>query len=144
MATKSKPVAIKASESVVAGLVAKILGVASADNLARVLDLAREGDEEGDVYHFLSSTVEFYPWLADVPAQIMSEKLGPLIEHVADHSSDVMWVVKDSFRGGTGGIWLVTAGFVPPGPWRGMFNMFPIGDDDHINIKALQLESCLR
>ena len=142
MATKNKPVAIKASESVVAGLVAKILGVVPADNIARVLDSAREGDGGID-YDFLSERIELYPWLADVPAQLMSEKMGPLIEHVADHSSDVLWIVKDSFRGGTGGIWLVTAGFLPPGPWRGMFNMFVVGDDK-LNLKAVQLESWMR
>ena len=142
MATKNKPVAIKASESVVAGLVAKILGVVPADNIARVLDSAREGDGGID-YDFLSERIELYPWLADVPAQLMSEKMGPLIEHVADHSSDVLWIVKDSFRGGTGGIWLVTAGYLPPGPWRGMFNMFPVGEDK-LNLKAVQLESWMR
>lgn len=142
MATKkTKPVALKASESVVASLVATILGVTTADNIARVLDSAREGGGIG--YDFLSERIEFYPWLADVPAQMMAEKLGPLIEHVADHSSDVLWIVKDSFRGGTGGIWLVTAGFLPPGPWRGMFNMFPVGDDK-LNLKAVQLESWMR
>ncbi len=142
MATKIKPVAIKAPESVVAGLVAKIMGVTAADNISRVLDSAREGSGRID-YAFLSERIEFYPWLADVPAQIMSEKLGPLIEHVADHSSDVLWIVKDSFRGGTGGIWLVTAGFLPPGPWRGMFNTFTIGEDK-ISLKAVQLESWMR
>lgn len=143
MATKNKPVSIKAPESVVAGLVAKILGVAPADNIARVLDSAREGDDSGIDYDFLSERIEFYPWLADVPAQMMSEKMGPLIEHVADHTNDVLWLVKDSFRGGTGGIWLVTSGFLPPGPWRGMFNMFVVGDDK-LNLKAVQLESWKR
>lgn len=142
MATKSKPVAIKASESVVAGLVAKILGVSAADNIDQVLDSARERDGGIDCT-FLSERIDFYPWLADVPAQMMSEKMGPLIEHVADHSSDVLWIVKDSFRGGTGGIWLVTSGFLPPGPWRGMFNMFVVGDDK-LNLKAVQLESWMR
>jgi hypothetical protein len=145
MATKkTKPVAIKASESVVAGLVAKILGVTAADNLAQVLDAARDRDAGGGIdYDFLSERIEFYPWLADVPAQMMAEKLGPLIEHVADHSIDVLWIVKDSFRGGTGGIWLVTAGFLPPGPWRGLFNTFPVGDDK-LNLKAVQIESWMR
>jgi hypothetical protein len=142
MATKSKPVALKAPESVVAGLVAKILGVATADNIDQVIDTARDMGSGID-YDFLSERIDFYPWLADVPAQIMSEKMGPLIEHVADHSSDVLWIVKDSFRGGTGGIWLVTAGYLPPGPWRGMFNMFRVGDDK-LNLKAVQLESWMR
>lgn len=140
MATKPKPVAMKASESVVASLVAKILGVTAGDTLHQVLETARDSDVDCRI---LTQQLELYPWLADVPAQVMADKIGPLIEHVAAHSSDTIWVVKDSFRGGTGGIWLVTSSFLPLGPWRGMFNTFFIGDDK-VDIVVAQLESCQR
>jgi hypothetical protein len=140
MATKPKSIAIKASESVVAGLVAKILGVTAGDTLHQVLETARESDIDCRI---LTQQLELYPWLADVPAQVMADKPGPLIDHVAAHSSETIWVVKDSFRGGTGGVWLVTSSFLPLGPWRGMFNTFLIGNDK-INVIVAQLESCQR
>jgi hypothetical protein len=140
MATKPRPIAIKASESVVAGLVAKILGVPAGDTLHQVLESARDSDNDCRI---LTQQLEMYPWLTDVPAQVMADKPGPLIEHVAAHTSETIWVVKDSFRGGTGGIWLVTSSFLPLGPWRGMFNTFSIGEDK-VNVVVAQFESCQR
>ena len=142
MATKAKPVAVKAPESVVAGLMSKMWGIPPSDTIAQALEAMRDSDA---VSHetLLRQEFGFYPWLADVPAQVMSDKPGPLIEHVANHSSDMLWIAKDSFRSGSGGIWLVTSSFVPLGPWRGMFNTFRVGDDK-IKIVAVQLESCLR
>ena len=142
MATKSKPVALKAPESVVASLVSRIWGIPPRDTIAQVLESMRDIDS---IAHetLLRQEFGFYPWLADVPAQVMSDKPGPLIEHVANHSSDTLWIVKDSFRSGAGGIWLVTSSFVPLGTWRGMFNTFRIGDEK-IDIVAVQLESWLR
>jgi hypothetical protein len=131
---------MKAPESVVAGLVAKILGTVASGTLQQVLESARDSDNECLI---LGQQLELYPWLADVPAQIMADRIGPLIEHVADHSSETIWVAKDSFRGGTGGIWLVTSSFLPLGPWRGMFNTFEIGGE-RVNVVAAQLESCQR
>lgn len=143
MSAKRKPIAVKASESVVARMVAGLLGVPAHDYLSGVLESARDVHSFG----FLSCDIHMYHWLADVPLQVMAEKAGPLVEHLASYPHGV-FVVKDSVIAGSSGIWMATASeemmhTLQGLPYRGLFNHFQIGYDV-VKVTAVQLESCLR
>ena len=143
MATKFKISPVKASESVVARMAAKTLGVPAFDFVSEVIDAARDEFTSSQL-GFLSRDVVFYEWTADVPAQIMSDKIEHLAEHVFMHEPGVVFMVKDSVRPGASGLWLVSSGEPHNSErCRGMFNHFMI-DDKWVKITAIQLETCTR
>lgn len=144
MATKrSKPVATKANEPMVAGIIAKIFG--SYGNWDTVRDVMSDLHERLDV-NFPADVDGLYPWLVDVAKQVMSGS-GDLIENLTAVAADPVLVVKDTQRSGGDSIWLVAA--TPEGKpcsldydqFRGLFNHVQVGDDV-IKITAVQLNSC--
>jgi hypothetical protein len=144
MATRHRTSPTKASESVVARMAAKTLGVPAFDFVSEVVEAWR-ADEVGTLSTpLMRDDVVFYEWTADVPSQVMSDKLGHLTEHVIMHDLGVVFLVKDSIRSGAAGLWLVYGGLPKPSDThRGMFNHFKI-DGEWVRITAIQLETCTR
>jgi hypothetical protein len=144
MATKHRTSPTKASESVVARMAAKTLGVPAFDFVSEVVAACR-ADEVGTLpAALMCDDVVFYEWTADVPSQVMSDKLGHLTEHVIMHELGVVFLVKDSIRSGSAGLWFVYGGLPKPSDHcRGMFNHFKIGEE-WVRITAIQLETCTR
>ena len=143
MATKrSKPLAIKVNEAMVARVIAKTFG--SHGTWDTIRDVMGDIHDRLDV-NFVMNVDGLYPWLADVAKQVMSGR-GDLIDHLVSLTDPVL-VVKDSQRSGDDAIWLV-ASHAAGRPcsldydqFRGLFNHVKIGDEI-IKITAVQLNSC--
>jgi hypothetical protein len=142
MATKrSKPVATKANEAQVAGLIAKIFG--SPGPRETIDDVMGELCDSFEM-SFPRDVDGLYPWLADVAKQVMSGQ-GDLVEHLTALTDPVL-VVRDTQRSGVDSIWLVAASLVGRScsldydQFRGLFNHVRVGEEV-IKITAVQLNS---
>lgn len=97
-----------ASESVVARMVARIMGVAGSDHWHEVAQRAAESDAAQHVPWSLPE-VSRYPWVVNVPQSMFecSVKSQLIIDLAADPGT--LYLVNDESLPGTKGIWLLVA-----------------------------------
>lgn len=148
MPPKAAPTPIKASESVVCRILAKMLGVTAHDTLEEVCyEYSQSTSMNTGVAVILSRIHGLYPWIADVATDVMSSRTTPLSEHLLSLPGS-LHVAKDSARAGPDSIWLVVAD--PPTEimqtirqmeCRGLFHTFKVGGERSM-ILAVQLSSC--
>lgn len=142
------PSPVKASDSVVSRMLAKLLGVPASDALDDVKTAAVDSlPADSPLRLLIVATHGLYPWVASVAADIMNEESTPLAEHLLSTPGS-MYVVKDTTASGPESLWLAVAD-----PWadmlaalqrmrcRGLFHTFKVGDDLSMII-AVQLSSC--
>lgn len=145
---KAPPSPIKASETVVSRMLAKMLGVPAFENLQEVCDaFCESGPTDAMLSVMISRVHGVYPWMSDVATEVMSTGSTPLAEHLLSMPG-TLYVAKDSIRAGPDSIWLVVAD--PPQEitfaiqrmeCRGLFHTFKIGNVRSM-LLAVQLASC--
>lgn len=149
MAKKSEalPKLRSSNEEQVAGMIARMFGVAPHATLDVVFD--QINDTHGSTFPELRYPFGLYPWECPVPQYVMADKLTQLTQDLAA-SDGHAFVVKDSSATGKLSLWIVKAAFNDfPGnlsmdtPVRGLFNHFLVGDE-WLKVTAYQLETCLR
>ena len=147
MRRAAPPSPVKASESVVSRMLAKMLGFTACDTLQELQDSLPQPNST-----YLASLVDsihgLYPWVADVAADIMNSSSTPLAEHLMSLPGQPH-VVKDKVAAGPESLWIAVAD--PPARimdviqhkmcCRGLFHTFKVGDDLSM-VVAIQLSSC--
>lgn len=142
-----------ASESVVARMVARVMGVAGSDHWHEVAQRASESDAAQHVPWALTE-VRLHPWVANVPKSmfICSVKDQLIIDLVADPGT--FFLVNDSSMSGSDGLWLMSAddagngdnnaGYAAASAPVLMLTNHAFFPDNTYTIVAIQLSSCLR
>lgn len=144
---KIDPKLKSASESQIAGMVARMFGVVPTDTLSDVL--IQIADTHGHLFPELRHDFNLYPWECPVPQYVMSDKINQLVEDLVG-SEGRPFIVKDSSATGKMSLWVVRASFddVIDGlpvdlPVRALINHFLIGDE-WLRVTSFQLNTCLR
>ncbi len=141
----------KAPDTVMARMLAKLLGVAQDDGGDRVIESYMDNGTNRELILLLGSVsyaAWAYPWLTDVARDVMSDHTTPLTEHVVSTPGTAV-IVKDSARQGADSLWLLIA---DPDParfaalitleHRGLTRVFRLPDGDLSHVIAIQLTSC--
>jgi hypothetical protein len=138
----------KASESVVARMTAKMLGVPASDNLGEVCQAYIDEGRNRELCVFLRSCHGLYPWIADVAGDVMSDRTTPLTESLMS-MPETVFIVKDVVRSGPDSLWLAVAdpavemlGWLKQMEHRGLTHTFRLPDGDLSHVVAFQLNSC--
>lgn len=139
---------MKASESVVARMLAKLLGVAPSDELAEVCDSYCVADHaEAQIVTLIKRVAGLYAWSTDVVKDIMAKDTTPLVEHLLSMQEEG-YIAKDTMRPGSDSLWFVMAD--PPRDvlevmqrisCRGVYHSFKLTNDTSL-VLAIQLSSC--
>jgi len=103
MSAKTKQKRLKATESVVAGMLGRMFGCARP-----IFTISGLREWCDTLPGNLLGPLEFYEWLDHVPDAVMSDRLNDLVLWV-DACRDSVYVMKDADVGGPAGIWFVTA-----------------------------------
>jgi hypothetical protein len=138
----------KASESVVARMMARMLGVPVSDSLDAVcMAYVDEGTNRG-LTALLQIVHGLYPWVTDVARDVMTPKTTPLTEHIMSMPG-FAFVVKDSAFSGDDSLWLVVGDSslcerdsLRNLEHRGLTHTFRLPDGDLAHVIAIQLNSC--
>jgi hypothetical protein len=138
---------VKASESVVARMLAKLLGVNPSDDVREVCGEYLSGVSTPELSSFIRAVHGLYPWIADVARDVMSDKTTPFTEHIMSYPGSA-FIVKDSARSGADSLWLVIGdpslhlvGELSNMEHRGLTRTFRL-ENDLCHIVAIQLNSC--
>jgi hypothetical protein len=138
---------VKASESVVARMLAKLLGVSPSDDVREVCGEYFPGSSAPEISGFIRLVYALYPWVVDVAHDVMSDKTTPFTEYIMSYPGSA-FIVKDSARSGADSLWLVigdpttyTLGELSTMEHRGLTRTFRL-DNDLCHIVAIQLNSC--
>lgn len=146
MVRNKQPTIVKAPESMVATQLATIYGVHRADTVNDVFDYIVESCGHEAFPWGKHMATSFYPWMADVAGQVMADKPGHMIEHLALYGDTEVLLVKDAVLPSKDGLWFVGCGDLSPlftVPYRSVVNHHLIGDR-WIKITAIQIITCLR
>ena len=148
MPRRNIPTPVKASESVVSRILAKLLYTEAADTVPEVIaGYVENSVASGPLHNLIRSTHGLYPWTTTVAADIMSLKTTPLVEHAVSMPGSV-FVVKDTEQAGADSLWWVVADpshdimhAVHTTVCRGLFHTINVGHDTSLVI-AIQISSC--
>lgn len=147
MPRRKEPEATKASESVAARLLSKILGVPAADDIESVIGYYFDEGANNHMEDLLRHCRGLYSWVADVAGDVMNPRTQPLTEYLMSMAGHA-YIVKDSARSSEDSIWLAVAD-PDTEVWRalrktrcrGLFHSFQVGDEVS-TVLAIQLSSC--
>lgn len=146
--TKSNQAIVKVSETVLARMLARMLGVAQSDTITDVTDAYADLPTAcPHLTQFTRCVAGPYTWTVDVAGEVMSDRLTMLQEHLLSLPGYV-YVAKDSVRSGELSVWFVVAG--PTDDMlrslgymkvKGVFHTLQVGDT-HCQVLAFQLSTC--
>ena len=148
MPRRTPPTAKKASESVVARMLAKLLRVPAADDIESVCNAYLDSGALGDMGSIITDARGLYPWVTNVARDIMSPNTTPLTEHLMSLPG-ASYFVKDTAFSGPESLWLavgdpsdVVLECLRTLPHRGLQQTFRVGEHDTSHVIAIQISSC--
>lgn len=136
----------KAPESVICRLLSKVLLVGG-DDIYEVIDAYLEDGDNVLLKSLLRRYGGLYPWVVDVPAEVMRNTITPLVAEALSLPGSVL-LVKDRTMAGPESLWLVAgepteddmAGLRRT-PHRGLTHAFRLKDGDSPQVLAIQIDS---
>jgi hypothetical protein len=152
---RAAPSPVKASESVISRMLAKMVGVPAVETIQELHASMQEALEQQDgqvvnplpMRELLRRAHGIYPWVASVASDIMLHPSSPLTEHLLAIPGE-LHVVKDREMSGSESLWLAVADpdadvmqAVQSMVCRGLLHTFRVGEELSTVI-AIQLSSC--
>jgi len=137
----------KASESLVCGMLAKLLGLPACHDLASVQLACADADRIDPLLDLVSSADSLYAWQVDIAADVMNPGTTPLTEHLMSTPGQ-LYLVRDTVRPAADSLWLATAdinqdvaSLVAQLPHRGLIHSFRVAGEIS-QVLAIQITSC--